>query len=525
MKAISLLLSIVFVITIAYACQNPLEGVVIKTKDALATSAIKIHYYNANVTDPERIPKDLKVSIVGTDADKVVNSVGGKKITCSKEGILGIAISPDYLTRPLKFSVVVEAEGYIESIKSFYIIDQRNYDINMPLFKTNNLPNGLESTENQSNTTSNGNISAFSVNLKGKSENLSLAIQEGVNLKDEFNQPVTGKITTILTYFEGNAKSYVPNAYTVYNAIDLNGKTLKPFDFHNFCFFQTELFNEQYQKVDSFSEPIDITVEINGNNIHTSGEKLKVGDKIMFWGYIGGVWTQLGEYVLKLNNRGKLEVSVKISKSGYYTFGEMYQVCEKAPTIVINSQFSNADIYYFAKLIEATKRTEVGAFYLNINNGAKTSLAGRRPNHVYLQIFDYNSEYGGDLAKPIYQSAPFDLCTEQQINVNITIPQPQPITLELVVNCPDGKLLNEADFPAEMYSQYRLSNSALNSWKDLFKLTRNNRKLTTNKLQLGKRYILRSTTNPAQGWPFLQKDTTILQSHYLIKLNGEQYCK
>jgi hypothetical protein len=143
MKFSRLLLISLFLGFIIYSCKNPLEDVIIKTKDALASSAIKISYYNANYSDPEKLPTDLKITITGPDADKIVNSVGGKKITYSKEGILGIAVSPDYSTRPLKFSVVAEATGYLTSIKEFVLTDQRNYNITQGLFKKSNLPSGL----------------------------------------------------------------------------------------------------------------------------------------------------------------------------------------------------------------------------------------------------------------------------------------------------------------------------------------------------------------------------------------------
>lgn len=527
MKAYRLLFLFSFIAIIAYACKDPLEGVVIKTKDALSTSAIKIKYYNANYGDAERLPKDLKTTIIGTDAGKIVNSVGGNKITYSKEGLLGIAVSPVYTDRPLKFSVVAEAAGYVTSIREFQLTDQRNIDLSVGLLKIGNLPDGLSLTQSAGNANSSGAATAQTVNAKGKKEEATWVIPEGTVLKDQYNQPVAGKLSAVLTYYDGtgNAKNYVPNAFTVYNAVDLTGKTLKPFEFTNFCFFQTEIINETFQKVVGFSQPTEIIIEINENALRVTGEKLKVGDKIMFWGFLDGVWKQMGEVILKVNGNGKFEVKVKISQAGYYTFGEMNPVCEKGPVVTVSSKFTGCDIFYYVKLMDAVKNTEISAFWLNPNNGSKTSLAGRRQNTVYMQLFDYNWEYGGNLTKPIYQSAPFDLCEEKTINVNMPIPQPTPITMELVIKCPEGKTLNEADFPAEMYSQYRLTGSDPNSWKDLFKLTRTNRKLTTNKIQLGKRYILRSTTNPAQGWPFLQKDTTITQAYYLIKLNGEQYCK
>jgi hypothetical protein len=518
-------LLILFLGLMVYACKNPLEDITIKTKDAISTSAIRMKYFNANTNDTETLPPDMTIKIVGLDADKIVNSVGGSKITYSKEGLLGIAVSPNYLQRPLKFSVVAEARNYYTSIREFMITDQRNFDSFQPLYKISNLPAGVAITQQAAIADNKGLTSSLAVKVNTNTEIISWNIQNGTTMKDQFVQNVSGKMTTVLTYYDGNTKSNVPNAYTLYDAKDLNGKTLKPFDFHNFCFFQTEMFNENYQKVDSLSNSVTITIELNDKNVHSNSEKIKVGDKIMLWGYLGGVWRQLAEYPVKINDRGKFEISAQIVKMGYYTLGEMFPVCEKGPMLTVKSDFHDCDIYYLAKLVDASKGTDLGSFFMNVNDGAKTSLAGRRANVAYLQVFDFNAEYGGVSSKPIFQSAPFDLCSEKLIEVKFPIPQPQPISIELVVQCPLGKTLDESDFPAEMYTQYRLSGSEANSWKDLFRLTRTNRKLITNKLQLGKKYILRSTTNPSQGWPFLQKDTTISQTKYVIKLNGEQYCK
>ena len=510
-----------------YACKNPLEDIVISIKDPIATSTVKIYYINANPSDTARIPKNLKITFAGKDADKVVNSVGTQKISVSKEGLLGIAVSPNYLTRPVKFTVIAEAEGFLPSIEEVEINGINNVEKTARMLKLNNLPKGMSIGRGKIESGNNGLVSN-SIKTNGSAEQVQMNIPEGLVSKDKTGQTITGILSYTLTHYDVAAKNYVPSSYTFSNAIGLDGKVLKPFDFNPFGFFSMSVVNEKFERVTNFSKPVDIVIEISENYTRVNGNKIKAGEKIPFWGYINDRWRNLSDVVLQRNEKGRLEIKVSVSDATFYAFGEMIEICEKGPSFTVSSKLTGLDTFYYAKLLDATTGVQTGGFYLSLNNGAVVNISGQRPykNKVTMHLFNYNNHYGGDLNNnPVFKSQPFDICEDKKITVDAsTLPEPKSMTLEIAIKCPEGKKIDESQFPATMQLQYQLSGTN-NNWADLMTLTRTVRKIKTYKLNFGKRYNLRATTNPAQGWPFLQRDTTIKQDYYLIKLDGQGYCK
>lgn len=506
-----------------HACKGPLEGVSIKLKDPLSESTVKISYINAN-GDTTKLNKKLIIKIIGPDAAQVLSSVGNDRISISKEGLLGLAINPAYKTRPVKFSVVAEANGYLTTVEDFVLNGTENNERSSRIYKLDQLPSGIKIGVTKVNISS-----AVTALFAVATTSARMDIPEGAILKNESGVGLVGNLSVILTEFDNSFKWLAPNAYTVYNAISLDNKVLKPFEFNTFNFFRLEALNDKYEKLTSLSVPATVKITINDNVLSITGKKLKVGDKLPFWGHINGVWKQLAEATLALNSANKLEATVSVTQATYYAFGEQIEVCEKGPIFTFTNKANNLDIVYYGRLIEQTSgnKNQVGDLYIDVNNGATTYLAGRRPNTVSLQLFNYNNQYGGNLSKPVYQSEPFDLCTEKNFKVDLStvLPQPQSVTIELVIDCAAGKVVNEEQLPAELKVQYQPKGAAENDYRDLITLTRSNRKAITYKLNLGNVYTIRASNNPAQGWIFYQRDTTIRQSYYSIHLGNPQYCK
>jgi hypothetical protein len=510
-----------------YACKNPLEEVAISIKDPIASAAIKIFYLNANNVDTARVPRNLKITLIGKDADKIVNSVGTKKISVSKDGLLGIAILPNYSTRPVNFTVVAEAEGFLPSIEAIEMTGVGNIERTSRMFKPSSLPTGISMGLGTVQSGNNGS-SSITITTDGKKEQAQLTVPNGLITTNKAGQAVGGTLSYQLAYYDVSAKNYVPSSSTFYNATGLDNKVLKPFDFNAFGFFSLKIFNNNFDQVSNFSKPVDLNVEISENYWRVNGNKLKEGEKIPFWGYFNGTWKMLSEVVLERNEKGKLAVKIAISEATFYAFGEMIEICEKGPRFTVVSKLAGLDISYYAKLLDATTLVQTGAFYMSLNNGAVYNLSGQRPykNKVVVHVFNYNNHYGGNLnINPIFKSEPFDICEDKKISVDANnLIEPKSVTLEISIKCPQGKVLDESQFPAAMQLQYQLSGTN-NNWTDLLTLTRTVRKVKTYKLNFGKKYNLRATTNAAQGWPFLQRDTTIRQDYFLLKLDGQGYCK
>jgi len=524
MKYLGYSILLIFLISLIDACDNPLENVSIKIKDALTSSAINLTYRNAVSNDTTMVPKNIKFTFLGEDVEAIVSSVGNNKISISREGILGIAISPTYSKRPANIVVAASLEGYITDLNYISLSNTANINRTIRMFNVNNLPKGMsvdikkiESTELLSNTNS--------FNTNGKNEQVSISIDNSSALKGIKSNILSGKISFVLSHFENVARDFVPSNYTIYQAVDLNDKILPPFDFIPYGFFSFKAMDEKFEEASSLSKSCKVSIEINENSFHTNGLKIKVGETIPFWGYINNVWKMLDNPIIQRNINGKLSINTNISSFTYYALGEMIPVCIKGPLVKIVSVNKGLDILYFSRLIEVSSGKSVGDLYLNLNNGSQYSLAGRRKNKVFLQIFNYNNQYGGDAIKPIFQSEPFDLCEEKNILVDITTPAPQPINVELVIKCPKGQEVKEEAVPAKIDIQFQPKGAAANDWRDLMQLTRTQRSGSTYKLKVGNTYSIRASPNPAQGWIFYKRDTLIKNLNYLFNIESKDFCK
>ncbi|MBB6002405.1 hypothetical protein [Arcicella rosea] len=524
MKYFGYSILLIFFVSLFNACNNPLENVSIKIKDALTESAINLTYRNAVTSDTTLKPKNIKFTFLGEDAEGIVSSVGNNKINISREGLLGIAISPEYSKRPANIKVVAQLEGYLTDINQVTIQGKSNINRTIRIFNINNLPSGMSVDLKELNTK---DIATQTVSLltNGQKEKVSLVANSGTNVIDKSGTVLSGKFEMLLSHFENKAREFVPSNYTVYQAIGIDNKILPPFEFQSYGFFSFKIIDEKFEEANNLSKPCSVSIEINEDSYHTNGTRLKEGDTIPFWVYANNTWKMLDNPILKRNANGKLSITTSISSLSYYALGEMFPVCEKGPMLVVNSANKGLDIYHYSRLIEKSSGKNVGDLYLSLNNGARYSLTGRRKNTVYLQVFNYNNQYGGDLSKPIFQTEPFDLCEEKTIPVNIATPSPQPINVELIIECAKGQVVNNETVPAKVDIQFQPKGASANDWRDLMTLTRNQLKGSTYKLKYGSTYSIRASPNPAQGWLFYKRDTLINTYNYRFYIENKDYCK
>lgn len=524
MKYLGYSILLIFFVSLFDACNNPLENVSIKIKDALTESAINLTYKNAVSSDTTMTPKNIKFTFLGEDAEGIVSSVGNKKINISREGLLGIAIAPDYTKRPANIKVVAQLEGYLTDINLVTIQAKTNINRTIRMFKINNLPSGMSVDLKKINA---NDIVEQTVSLttNGQKEKASLVTNTGTNVIDKSGTVLSGNFELLLIHFENKAREFVPSNYTVYQAIGLDNKVLPPFEFQSYGFFSFKIIDEKFEEASNLSKPCSVSIEINEESYHTNGTKLKEGDSIPFWVYANNTWKMLANPVLKRNTNGKLSITTSISSLSYYALGEMFPVCERGPILVVNSAYKGLDIYHYSRLIEKSSGKNVGDVYLSLNNGARYSLAGRRKNTVYLQVFNFNNQYGGDLSKPIFQSETFDLCDEKNIPINIVAPSPQPVNVELIIECAKGQTVNEQAVPAKVDIQFQPKGAAANDWRDLMQLTRTQRSGSTYKLKVGGTYSIRASPNPAQGWLFYKRDTLVSNVNYRFYIENKDYCK
>jgi len=510
------------------ACKAPLDGIVIKFKDPLTAGTMKISFFNAKYGDSERFPPKLKITLRGPDADKLVNLTGGKLIKPSQEGILGIAIAPEFtasVDRPIEFSVVAQAERYTTRVIFLTITDLRNREWGVWMMKPANPPQGVSLVQLKSQ----GPPQVVTTPAQGKQEAATLELPAdftGLTASAERIKP----LELTLMHFDnrsGTPQAYVPGGLTVYRGYDMQGNRVGTFRMLPAGFLSLDAWSVDGAKNGvEFAAPYNAKVEINPA-INVGRGPLEPGSRIPLWRYVPetGEWRMLADLPVERDaGTGKWLVKFNTTKPGFFALAGREEVCERGPTFIFKTPLNGVDLSYYGQVLNAITGRLVSDFYTNLNNDARRSFGGFPKQPLKLRLFNRNNFYGGDATKPLFESVVFDACEQKEYTVNIPVPVPPSVAMEISLKCPAGKTLDESALPYETHVQYRLVGA--DSWTDLAKLTRQQLKAQTYRLQLGKRYGFRASPNPATGWPLLQKDTTLTQAKYQLVFNlTEGYCK
>ncbi len=508
------------------ACKNPLDGVAIKFKDPLTAGTLKINFYNPVGGTPE----GLKITLRGKDAAKVVNLTGGKLIKPSLEGILGLAVDPQFTARPevpIEFSIVAEAKDYATRVLFVKLTSPQNLEWWVYLLKPEAPPQGVSLVQ-FINSGKTQEIATPPVGNKPEAARLTLpAALTGVSPDGQAVR--TQQVT--LTHYDnrsGTPLGFVPGGLTIYRGYDLGGQQLPVFRFLPAGFVSVEAWSpDGALNVADFNANFGVEMEINPATDVGLGA-VKPGSRIPLWRYDPATyhWQMLSSIVVETGVRpGKGVVRFQTKTPGFYALAGMLVVCERGPTFVFKTGLAGVDLQYFGQLVNAQNGRVVSEFYTDLNNNSHRSFDGLERQPLKFRLYNRNNYYGGDASKPIFESEVFDACDTRQVVVNVPLAKPQAVSMEVKMRCADGKTLDESAFPAELYVQYKRTGT--DNWVDLAKLSRNQKTAQTYRLQVGRRYGFRASPNPATGWPFFQKDTTITQTKYLFdfKITQDGYCK
>ncbi|WP_420154231.1 hypothetical protein [Siphonobacter sp.] len=514
-------------IGISFGCENPFEGIEFQFKDPLTQATLHIQYTDANAGSRIKTPPNLQVAVVGEDARRIKNLTGGELIKPSSEGFLGLAVNPQDLPSsqdPVTVTVWAEATGYLSRLSQWQLSTPDNVTTTVPLISASQPPTGIAASQ-QDHTTAAHTIQTAAIN----GANAQWVLPQNTTLSTIDGQYARGETKTTLYYYTPQAApTYLPNnSIRSFNGVGQNGQKLPAFIFEGLVFFQLEGFTREGQLLRRTSAPTEVSVAIQPNKRLLNGQLPKEGDSIPFWMFdvTRNAWVQQAPLRLQRNaQNNQLFVKTQLSQLTHYALAETQDICEVGPTFRFQTNLSGVDILYYAKLVDASTNQTVYETYVNLNNGAQRAFSGMIQRRVKLQVFRANNYYGGDQTTPIYVSEPVDLCDTRTINAPISFERPpSKVSVQLDVVCPQGRQVDEAKLPAELRVQYQLVGT--DNWVDLITIYRTVRTVASNRLEIGKRYRFRATPNPAIGWPFTQKDTTLQQTLYKIDIESDTFCK
>ncbi|PMD97340.1 hypothetical protein BWI97_06825 [Siphonobacter sp. BAB-5405] len=512
---------------IGFGCENPFEGIEFQFKDPLTQATLHIQYTDASAGSRIKTPPNLQVAVVGEDANRVKNLTGGELIKPSSEGFLGLAVDPDQLPssqNPVTVAVWAQADGYLSRLTEWQLNTPDNVNTTVPLISASQPPAGIAASQ-QDHSTGAHTVQTTAIN----GANAQWSLPQNTSLSTVDGQNARGETKTTLYYYTPQvATTYLPNrSLRSFNAIGQNGQKLPAFLFQGLVFFQLEGFTREGQVLRRTSAPTEVTVAIQPNQRLLNGQVPKEGDFLPFWMFdvTRNAWVQQASLRLQRNpQNNQLFIKTQLSQLTHYALAETQEICENGPTFRFQTNLSGVDIRYYARLVDAATNQTVYETYVDLNNGAQRTFSGMIQRTVKLQVFRANNHTGGDQNTPIYVSEAVDLCDTRTITAPISFATP-PTKVSLIfdVTCPEGRQVDEAKLPAELRIQYQIVGTE--DWVDLITMTRTVRAVASNRLEIGKRYRFRATPNPAIGWPFTQKDTTLRQAVYRLDIESDTFCR
>jgi hypothetical protein len=310
----ALVIAIAFALTtfIAQSCkpEDILQGTNVYIGNEVLFTTISIQVVDADI-ESQRIPQKMTVEVVGRDKDKIFSPVG-EKISAPDGNIINLAIRRSDIpteTTPLVFTVIIKAEGYLDGIRNFTIANGKSVNVtSMRLISTaaGQQPQGVTIVSKDvavNNTTGVGQDLVLSTpmsnNRGAKTESVTAKIKAGTKLLDKNGAVLSGTASVRLTHFDAVTESSVvsfPGGLNADYVVDSTGKQIAPGQFTTGGFIAFDM-NVGGVKVDRFSEPLDMSIDINNSgkirNPETN-QAVKSGDSVSVWSLneTFGVWRQ-----------------------------------------------------------------------------------------------------------------------------------------------------------------------------------------------------------------------------------------
>jgi len=511
MKLIRLILGLMLIL---WACQDPLEGFTLTYKIPISEGIYRFQASNYE----GKLPPDTRFSLKGKNAPDLVNILGDKKIGFNKEGVLVLALPASLLAsvqNPVQFNIGFAAMGHLQRVYNFKANQKNNGSFNpllAPYKKTLNgvLGDSLVSTQGLRKVLVNekgdslAKIDLPAANVWGATWNMQLS---------HFNRAGSRYIPT-----GGGMSQYLnPQGQLISNARELIFVE---------SMLQMQVFDKELSISKNATKEINATWYLDDNLNKSNGKVWAKTDSLELYRYDeeDGYWEFYGRRAVeKTGNR--YVVNAKIKKTGYWVLSSSKQLCPLGPNVKISSTFTDLDLYYLYQVLDE-KNQVLRSGYMSINNNAEINLNYFDANtgRIKFKLLNYTDTGLGSLNSVLYETGLMNACANNALNANVDIkPRPEAVMVELKLKCPTGTSL-----PNELKKtqiKVQVSEPAKNIWRDLLTFTFENPVLKSYRIQRGKTYDLRISTDGGNSYPYTQEAYNIKYQSFRVNLDAEGYCK
>lgn len=519
-------------------CQNPLEDVKIGLKDPIEQGVVDIR-----LADPAGNPRptNYRVLVAGPNAGQVVTTLNTTRFRVNPEGVLLLAAAPGTVLsndQPFRFTAVVEAPDYLTVLQPFVLTGPNRTGRWVRQVHLTKYPQSLLPARAGGAADGSGSLSAaLTATTTGAADVFQASVQwaAGTKLTDRDGKAVGGATTAQLLYTPNrydDALGYVPGNGVLSSVAGLPGQSsLGSMRIVSLAgAVAMELFNDQYQLANQFTPAARWTMDINATTTNPkTGRAVQPGDTIPLYSYDAFLNRWQAEspgVVIRNGQTGRLAYQATASHAAAYVAAWTESVCDAGPIFSVSSKLANVDVNYRCELIDVQTGQGIGVFYANVNNGAQIWVTNQRSGRrLKLRVYDETDAWGkGAKGGLIAESAIGETCNPKPVPINLgELPMPPITKLALDFRCPAGTTLDEASLPAQIITQY--SEVGQEAWRDLITATRTARNVTSFKLQSGRRYDFRASTDGGATWPLRENNYLVDKPEWSLVIRVASYCK
>ena len=450
-------------------CKKPNDGVEPIINPTISESSVSIRLIDAK--NNEEI-KNSTVSIIGDDANLIFDN-SGERPSLVKDGFLElIPVSSNEPTnsRPIRFSIKVEKEGYFSTLAPITIYKKGNQTIEIKLINKSTLVDGVGFTEKTYTLDSDQTLQQEEVltaipsnNGSGKAE---VTIYKGSVFKDANNVPIKGNLKVELAYF-----NHLDDAIAAFPG----GLEASTENNENIVFKSAGLVSLKMQQdsdgkiVKNISKPITMNITIPAGSTDSENKPIVVGTLIPVWSLneITGKW-KLEDTAKVFSDNGELKTEFKMSHLSYWNLDFKRNACNLGTTLKFQSSITKD--YYTAATLKFSDGT-TRFIYLNLKNGDETTLRNA-PEGLSAEL---------NLPEPFNTTFKINsLCSGTTV-LTLNTALPSPIKVSIIGKC-GTKVVK---WPT--LSVYAKENLGSNRWEYIGQMVDGN--FETSKLKLGKTYV------------------------------------
>jgi hypothetical protein len=501
-------------ILIQWACRDPLEGFTLTYKVPISEGIYRFQARNYE----GKLPPNTGFSIKGKNYPDLVNILGDKKIGFNKEGILVLAIPASLIPsvqNPIQFNIGFAAVGHLQKVYNFKTNNKSNATFNPLLAPYKKTLNGV-----------------FGDSLNSTQGLRSMLINEKRDSLAKLDLPAANvwgaNWNMQISHFNREGSRYVPAGGRMSQYRNAQGQLVSNAKELIFVenMLQMQVFDKELSISKNATKEINTTWYLENNLNRATGKVWAKNDSLELYRYDeeDAFWEFYGRRAVeKIGNR--YIVNSKIKKTGFWVLSSSKQLCPLGPKVKISSTFTDLDLYYLYQVLDE-KNQVLRSGYMPINNKAEINLNYFDANtgRIKFKLLNYTDTGLGNRNTVLYETGLMNACTNNSLNANVDIkPRPEAVTVELKLKCPTGTSL-----PNELKKtqiKLQVSEPAKNIWRDLLTFTFENPTLKSYRVQRGKTYDLRISTDGGNSYPYIQEAYNIKYQSFRVNLDAEGYCK